>query len=132
MKVKLIERNADSQRAAEIAINQSEYLIGRGADCDLRLNDTAISRHHCTIRVTADGATLVDLGSANGTYRNGQRVRSQAPLRSGDEITLGSYRFVIDLGDRDWVELGKGPDPDAQSPTLKLKDYPSKGGGGKK
>jgi pSer/pThr/pTyr-binding forkhead associated (FHA) protein len=119
MRVRLIERGDTPEQTREVPINQQEFLIGRGADCDLRLRDTEISRHHCTIRVGADEATLVDLGSSNGTYLNGQRVRSQASLHTGDEVRLGSATFVIDLGGPGGTKVDV-PDADPIARTIKL------------
>jgi pSer/pThr/pTyr-binding forkhead associated (FHA) protein len=120
MRVRLIERGNSPEQTREVSINQQEFVIGRGADCDLRLRDTEISRHHCIIRVGADEAALVDLGSSNGTYLNGQHVRSQAPLHSGDELRLGSATFVIDLGEPGGTKVDV-PDADPLARTIKLK-----------
>ena len=100
MTPKLIEPAFGAERTREIPLQADEFLIGRGPDCDLRVAEYDVSRHHCLIRRRGSEVTLVDLGSANGTYVNGQRVLSQAPLHSGDEITLGKCRFIVDLGDR--------------------------------
>ena len=50
-------------------------MLGRGTDCDLRLVDPGVSRHHAELRVEDDEVVLVDLGSTNGTFVNGQPVR---------------------------------------------------------
>ncbi|MBB6122028.1 FhaA domain-containing protein [Nocardiopsis algeriensis] len=63
-------------------------LLGRGTDCDLRLVDNGVSRHHVEIRLDGDEAILVDKGSTNGTFVNGQQV-SQARLVDGTRISLG-------------------------------------------
>src|SRR2546422_5781183 len=99
LRVRLIERDPKAEQTREVTVNQAEFLIGRAADCDLRLRLSDVSRHHCLIRVGPNEAALVDLGSSNGTYLNGHRVLSQAPLHSGDEIRLGECRFLVDLGD---------------------------------
>src|SRR5215469_2250798 len=106
MHVKLIERGPSAEQTREVPVTETEFVIGRGSDCDLRLRESAVSRHHCTIRRGHDEATLVDLGSSNGTFLNGQRVRSQATLRSGDTLQVGASTFVVDLGDRGAVDLG--------------------------
>ena len=113
--VRLVERGADAGQTREILLNQEEFLIGRGTDCDLRLRMNEVSRHHCIIHVRPDDVTLLDLGSSNGTYLNGQRVRSQATLHTGDELQLGSAVFLIDLGDKE-LEL-KAPDVDPIAST---------------
>src|SRR5437016_14161790 len=105
MTPKLIEPAVGVERTREVSIAKEEFLIGRGPDCDLRVNDEDISRHHCLIRLRRSEkalieATLSDLGSSNGTYVNGKRVLSQVTLASADEIRLGKCRFLVDLGDK--------------------------------
>jgi pSer/pThr/pTyr-binding forkhead associated (FHA) protein len=96
---RLIERGPTPEQTRQVPLKQGEFLIGRGPDCDLRLPISAISRHHCIIRLTDNEATLLDLGSSNGTYLNGQRVRSQAALHSGDDLRVGTCHFLVgDLG----------------------------------
>lgn len=98
MKLRIIEHTGKGKEARAWVITQEEFLIGRGADCDLRLTDKTISRHHCTIRISSDEVTLADLGSVNGTFVNGQRVRSQITLASGDALRLGDLEFQVALG----------------------------------
>ena len=57
------------------------------------------------IRMRGGEITLMDLGSSNGTFVNGSRVISQTALKSGDEITLGDFRFHLDLGDSSMSEV---------------------------
>jgi pSer/pThr/pTyr-binding forkhead associated (FHA) protein len=120
MKAKLIERGASPQQTREIPLNQDEFLIGRGADCDLRLRAPSISRHHCLIRLGPDEASVLDLGSSNGTYVNGQRVRSQATLHTGDELQVGTFHFVVELDDQGPVAEASGPGEDPLAATMKL------------
>src|SRR5262245_58829991 len=90
MTPKLIELGSDGRAAQEIHLLSDEFLIGRGADCNLRLHDVDVSRHHCLIRRRQGETTLVDLGSSNGTFVNGHRVVSQVELHPSDEIRLGA------------------------------------------
>ncbi len=123
MTPKLIEPALGAERTREVSIPKEEFLIGRGPDCDLRVNDGDVSRHHCLIRVRSDEATLCDLGSSNGTFVNGKRVLSQVALASGDEITMGKCRFVVDLGDRpEGVIPNPEADPLAQTRKLNTKE----------
>jgi hypothetical protein len=69
-------------------------LLGRGTDCDLRLVDTGVSRHHAQIRVENGQVVLVDLGSTNGTLVNGQRA-GQVALADGVNVTLGRTTLVF-------------------------------------
>ncbi len=116
--IRLIERGDDPAHTRDIPVNDHEFVIGRAPDCNLRLRSEDVSRHHCTLRVTGGEVLLLDLGSSNGTYLNGQRVRSQSRLKSGDEIAIGPLRFVVDLGDNE-VSLG-GTEVDPLGATLKL------------
>jgi pSer/pThr/pTyr-binding forkhead associated (FHA) protein len=118
MKVRLIERAEKIEDMREIPIGESEFLIGRGPDCDLRLPVSSVSRHHCLLHVTQDSVSVTDLGSANGTFVNGQRVRSQMALQSGDLLGVGTCQFVVDLGDLNKVWPAEEVNP--MTTTLKL------------
>jgi FHA domain-containing protein/uncharacterized protein DUF1707 len=73
---------------------QRKFVIGRGADCDVLVHDRAISRHHARIRRTVEGWDVLDLGSTNGTWLNGRRIRS-AIAQPGDELELADRRFLL-------------------------------------
>src|SRR5437762_1879615 len=124
MLAKLLEHRANVDLRREIGVTKEEFLIGRGPDCDLRLAVPAVSRHHCLIRIRGGEATLTDLGSVNGTFVNGQRVRSSTTLQQGDEIALGDFRFVFEFTGQSGINWG-GPEAgaDQQSPTFKLQDF---------
>ncbi len=126
MKVRLVERFSREEQLREWLVQQEEFLIGRGRDCDLRLADSTISRHHCIVRPGTAEATLVDLGSANGTFLNGQRVRSQAALHTGDEIQVGSSRFVVILGEDSWTDPEKEAPADPLANTFRVRNHPPK------
>jgi len=69
-------------------------LLGRGTDCDLRLVDAGVSRHHAELRVEDGQVVLVDLGSTNGTFVNGQPVR-RFVLTDGTHVTLGRTTLIF-------------------------------------
>lgn len=70
-------------------IDKDEFMIGRVENCDLTVEDDLVSRHHCKILLTPDGAQIVDLASTNGTLVNGRRVE-KVFLKEGDQIQVGS------------------------------------------
>ena len=123
MLAKLLERETATGERREIAITKDEFLIGRGIDCDLRLRTSNVSRHHCLLRFRADETTLQDLGSANGTFVNGQRVRSQTALVHGDEISLGDFHCVLEMTGQSGVDWGPAAGADQGSPTYRIKDF---------
>jgi FhaA, N-terminal domain/FHA domain len=75
-------------------LNAPVTMLGRGTDCDLRLVDPGVSRHHAELRVEDDEVVLVDLGSTNGTFVNGQPVR-RVVLNDGTRVTLGRTTLVF-------------------------------------
>jgi len=73
-------------------------VIGRGEDCDLRLDHKSVSKRHCVL-VKTDGLVLIrDLGSTNGTRVNGQRVR-RGSLLPNDNLSVANFRFALKFGD---------------------------------
>lgn len=70
-------------------------IIGRSPDSDLVIADEFVSSSHARIVRTAEGATLEDLGSTNGTLVNGQPATRPLPLGTGDVIELGTNRLEM-------------------------------------
>lgn len=64
-------------------------VLGRSGEADLVLDDPYASEFHMRLVAQADGMTLHDLGSTNGTYVNGRRVTAPTQLRRGDTIQVG-------------------------------------------
>ena len=73
-------------------------VIGRGTDADLRVNDPGVSRRHAEIRVVPGGlvpqVSVIDLGSTNGLFVNGQRVQ-QATLDDASEVRVGNTTMTV-------------------------------------
>lgn len=77
---------------------QGALTIGRGADCDVVLDDRSASRCHARVEPAPGGALrLVDLGSANGVWVGGRRV-SEALVRHGEQFRIGSTVFACEAG----------------------------------
>ena len=70
-------------------------LIGRAAECDIRLeNARGISRTHCRVFVMDDGLRVQDLGSQNGTIVQGKRI-SDAIIKPGVSFKIGDVTFLV-------------------------------------
>jgi DNA-binding winged helix-turn-helix (wHTH) protein len=77
----------------EVALREGENLIGREEAAAAWIASASVSRRHARILISGSGAILEDLGSKNGTFLRGQRLKSPATLADGDEIRVG----VVDL-----------------------------------
>jgi pSer/pThr/pTyr-binding forkhead associated (FHA) protein len=95
MGVVMVMFRPDGQRRS-FSVTRDMTVIGRREDCDLRIPLGDVSRKHC--RMIMDGQTIKveDLGSSNGTYRNGERVQ-QAELSPGDTLQIGPVVFVVQV-----------------------------------
>jgi two-component system, cell cycle response regulator len=77
------------------ALGDQPMVLGRGNDCEIRINDHSVSRRHARIQPGADGYYAVDLQSTNGTYVNDVPA-SMCKLKDGDYLRVGNciYRFL--------------------------------------
>jgi signal transduction histidine kinase len=101
--------------------------LGRDGSNPIRLHDGEVSRRHAEVRPIENTSRyrIVDLGSANGTYLNGEPV-DQAPLKSGDQVRLGQTVLVFAEepgdGERDLtarVDMLNRASPEDRSAILK-------------
>jgi DNA-binding winged helix-turn-helix (wHTH) protein len=83
-----------------VPLQSGENILGRDADEGIRLESATVSRRHARISVSADGATLEDLNSKNGTFLRGEPVKSAVPLTDGDEIGVGSVALRFRMASR--------------------------------
>ncbi len=79
-------------------LDEPHVVIGRGRSAHISLDGNPIvSRQHAVIRQELDAHVLEDLGGANGTFVNDQKI-SQVRLRVGDRITLGKHTLRYEAG----------------------------------
>jgi len=71
-------------------------VVGRREDCDLRIPLSDVSRKHCRLIIEGEALKVEDLGSSNGTYRNGERVQ-QTEIVPGDTLQVGPVIFVLQV-----------------------------------
>jgi len=76
-----------------------DITIGRERGHDMQLVHPSVSRDHAELAWRSGGYAIVDVGSHNGIYVNGDRVESTLSLASGDVIRLGRYELVYVDGD---------------------------------
>jgi predicted component of type VI protein secretion system len=68
--------------------------LGRGKDNEIIIKDPYISKKHLKIVKDEGNYYLEDLGSANGTFLNGDKVLDVVKLKNGDRIRIGQIEFL--------------------------------------
>jgi hypothetical protein len=86
-RVLMISQGSQAGLAAPLAGGM--IMIGRGADCQLILDDDYVSTRHARVVATPNGIYVEDLGSTNGTYVNGQRVTAPTTITLADSVRIG-------------------------------------------
>lgn len=83
----------------DLLLDKPILLIGRHQECDIQIPSRKISRRHCCVAQVEDHLVVRDLCSTNGIRINGMRVQ-EGCLRSGDELTIGSFRYQVKFPSR--------------------------------
>lgn len=95
-KIKLLGMLVDKrQGATRFDIDKPSVTIGRAPGNDLVVDNPTVSRQHATIKTEGQDFRLYDLGSANGTWINDQRVREPITLQDGMTVRFGEAAFVF-------------------------------------
>lgn len=99
-----IKKKSDPSFFQELEFSSFPVYLGREEDIDIPLPDPfrIISRKHAQILNTEGILQLMDLGSANFTYLNDQKLkaREENPLTTGDTIRIGEYELQVQLKSR--------------------------------
>jgi two-component system, cell cycle response regulator len=74
-------------------LSQTEYSVGRAETAEICLDDDGVSRRHASIVLHGESAVLKDLESTNGTFVNGEPIRTRA-LVNGDRIQVGATTIL--------------------------------------
>jgi len=110
MDVKLVVIGGKSA-GKEIPVPGPKFFIGRSEDCQLRPQTDLVSRHHCVILAEEGFVAVRDLGSKNGTLVNGEMIRTERELKTGDHLKVGPLEFEVRLS----VQVGGKKKPKVQS-----------------
>ena len=79
----------------DFELSDGQFVIGRGADCQLALDDALVSRRHAMITVEGDAVYVEDLGSRNGVKVNGSLIQARTCVEDGDRIRIGSQEMSV-------------------------------------
>jgi len=125
---KVVLRGVSGSYFGRIVPVRGRLVIGRGADCDLVLDEPEMSRRHDVIENSGDGIYLRDLGSANGTFVNGVQVRD-AVLHPDDQIAFDQNRFLLEAPSlptrADGAQLAAETDDSTITQTMRAVPRPS-------
>jgi len=79
----------------EIILPVGEHVLGRSGDASILVDEAGVSRHHARITIGTHSATLLDLGSKNGTVVNGTVIEGPVKLTDGAVIMLGATALTF-------------------------------------
>lgn len=82
------------------SLREGEHIIGRGSDCQVKIDSKLISRHHARLTVRGSQMWIADLGSKNGVRRGGQLLapNQNYPINPGENFQINEIAFQISGG----------------------------------
>jgi hypothetical protein len=87
--------------AAAVDVIADTTMVGRDPTCEIVISDGSVSRRHARLERRPEGWTVVDQGSANGTFVDSQRIIESA-LSDGQELRFGAIAYRVEIvGDDD-------------------------------
>lgn len=84
-------------RGTSFPVRGSEVTLGRSSYASIVVNNPLTSREHAVVRRVGERLEVVDLGSKNGTYVNGRRIKGPCPAGVGDVLKIGTETIEITL-----------------------------------
>ena len=79
-------------------VPDKQIIVGRSSDLDMVLVEDMVSRKHARIAMQQDQIWIEDLGSTNGTFVNGEKIK-RARLKEGDRVLIGTSILKVIAGD---------------------------------
>lgn len=76
-------------------VDRLPFVLGRGSDADLRLDDKGVSRRHLQLSMQGGAVVASDMGSTNGTLINGVPLRAPVMLANGSLLRMGNTRIIF-------------------------------------
>ncbi len=89
----------------EFRLTKVETVLGRSRAAEIMVNDTMLSRAHAKVKLTEHGWEVEDLGSTNGTWVRGKRIKEPAELAMRTPVRIGQTLFELYGPQEDTVEL---------------------------
>ena len=96
MKISLVVLTAGKMMGKEISLTAAEFRIGKDPSCQLK-PATGVSDKHCAFLVKQGKLFLVDLGSAEGTFVNDNKISAEVELKPKDKVKVGPLLFEVKI-----------------------------------
>lgn len=93
MKLNILNGN---RAGADVAAESDRICVGSGSENDVVLTDVGVSREHAELRRNGTAWYVIDLGSMNGTYLNGEQVNRRRRISGGDVLVFGRTEVALE------------------------------------
>jgi DNA-binding NtrC family response regulator len=88
-----------------VTVDVDPVVVGRDEGAQIRLDDPEVSSIHCELRAVNEGVLVRDLGSTNGTFASGIRIR-EAIITNATELLVGATKIAIEPTGKQKVDVG--------------------------
>ena len=92
----------DDVKSSSWLLTNGIHKIGRLENKEIILDDVTVSRNHGYISVDDEEITIVDEGSTNGIFINGE-LKSDSNLQSGFRIQIGKFNLIVTKVEKKWI-----------------------------
>ena len=92
----------DNVKSSSWLLTNGIHKIGRLENKEIILDDVTVSRNHGYISVDDEEITIVDEGSTNGIFINGE-LKSESNLQSGFRIQIGKFNLIVTKVEKKWI-----------------------------
>ncbi len=121
----LVIRSPDgSEREQDVA---TQLTVGRAEGNDLILTEGGVSRKHARFFVEGPALKVEDVGSANGTFVDGQKIGGPTAVGQKSQVVIGDYEIAVKLGSKPRAQAAAAPQRGSARPTTALPKQPPAG-----
>lgn len=93
--VLIFKQSETSERERIFVPPNCQLVAGRSSENPIYIADPNISKHHCAFNADDENVYVVDLGSTNASYLNGQLIRGACRLETGDIVSVGQTELLF-------------------------------------
>src|SRR5215813_5963369 len=86
---------SDGAPSRRVEIEPRPLILGSAPNVDIPVDDPILSHRHCTVEIVGRQLVVTDLGSSDGTFARGQRIR-QLAIETGEAFFIGKTRITFD------------------------------------